>query len=156
MCCTDPPGKLSSECESSSDCNIGDLIWIKSCSATATDQRFTAVGQTIRPAIDQNLCFTIMGYGTAQDTDGSTITTPIQLQLCEENNSLWDFKVVESSSSNQLAIRIVVWLSSITPNHMRRYIQDYAPVHGGTPLRIGLLFDRFKEFGLCFVNKLTA
>ena len=102
MSCTDPHGKLFSECESSSDCNIGDLIWIKSCSATATDQRFTAVGQTIRPVIDQNLCFTVMGYGTAQDTDGSTITTPIQLQSCEENNSNQQFVGFQSSGKFEL------------------------------------------------------
>ena len=102
MSCTDPSDKLCSECESSSDCNVDDLIWMRSCSATATDQRFTSLGLTIRPAIDQNLCFTIMGYGTAQDTDGLTITTPIQLKLCEENNRNQQFVGFQSSGKFEL------------------------------------------------------
>lgn len=37
---------------------------------------------TIRPTSDTRLCFTIMGYGPATDTDGRPIDTPIQLQQC--------------------------------------------------------------------------
>jgi len=103
MTCTDSHSNLSSECESSGDCNIGDLIRIKDCDDTARDQQFNAVGQTIRPAIDQTLCFTIMGYGRGEDTDGETITTPIQLQLCEENDGNQQFVGFKSAGKFELS-----------------------------------------------------
>jgi hypothetical protein len=73
------------------------------CDETAIDQRFTAVGGTIRPAADPSLCFTIMGYGEAQDFDGVTIATPIQLQLCEVNNSNQQFVGYQSSGNFELS-----------------------------------------------------
>ncbi|KAL3786241.1 hypothetical protein ACHAW5_000997 [Stephanodiscus triporus] len=103
MICTDLPGELSSECSSSGDCNLDDFIIIKDCSPSARDQQFTAVGLTIRPTIDPTLCFTIMGYGTAKDFDDVTITTPIQLKLCEENNSNQQFVGYRSSGKFELS-----------------------------------------------------
>jgi hypothetical protein len=106
--CTHPPSNLSSECSSSGDCNIGDLIRIESCDSYC-DQLFTtvrqsnAVGHTICPAINPMSCFTIMGYKTMLDTDGVTITTPIQLQLCEENNSNQTFIGYQSSGKFELS-----------------------------------------------------
>jgi len=103
MMCTDLPGELSSECSSSSDCNLDDFIIIKGCSSSASDQQFTAVGRTIRPTIDPTLCFTIMGYGTAQDFDGVTITQPIQLKPRGENNSNQQFVGYQNSGKFELS-----------------------------------------------------
>lgn len=64
------------------DCRVGENIKVQHCSGSSVVQRFFADNGTIRPTIAPSLCFTIMGYGTAQDTDGKTITTPIQLQSC--------------------------------------------------------------------------
>jgi hypothetical protein len=73
------------------------------CDETAIDQRFNAAGGTIRPAADPSLCFTIMGYDEAQDFDNVTITTPIQLQSCVENNSDQQFVGYQSSGNFELS-----------------------------------------------------
>jgi hypothetical protein len=103
MMCTDSNSNLSSECSSRRDCNVGDIIRIEDCDETARDQQFTAVGLTVRPAIDPTLCFTIMGYGPGEDTDGKTITTPIQLQLCEENDRNQQFVGFQSGGKFELS-----------------------------------------------------
>lgn len=71
---------IYSECDGGS-CRQGDTILIQRCGSSIT-QQFVASGLTIRPASDTSLCFTIMGYSSARDTDGNIITTPIQLQDC--------------------------------------------------------------------------
>ena len=44
-----------------------------------------------------------MGYGRARDTDGLTITTPIKLQSCKENNSNQQFVGFKSSGKFELS-----------------------------------------------------
>lgn len=100
--CTDLPGYLSLECSSSSNCIVGNEIIIKHCSL-ASDQKFTEVGGTIRPAIDTSLCFTIMGYDRAEDNDGDPITDPIQLQPCENENPNQQFVGFQSSGKFELS-----------------------------------------------------
>lgn len=63
-------------------CSAGEYIKLHYCSASSSDQKFIGIDGTIRPASDKTLCFTIMGYGPATDTDGLSIDTPIQLQQC--------------------------------------------------------------------------
>ena len=63
-------------------CSVGEYIKLHYCSASSVDQTFVGMDGTIRPASDTRLCFTIMGYGPATDTDGRPIDTPIQLQQC--------------------------------------------------------------------------
>ncbi len=73
-----------------------------------------------------------------------------------EINNLWDLRVLESSSSVLLKIPNDVSVSSIIPNYMRRYIQDYAPMGGRMTLRIGLLIDRLNDSGRYFVIRLSV
>lgn len=70
----------------SGGCNSGSEIKVQRCDEDNNKQQFVAIGRTIRPSGDDSLCFTIMGYNSAQDTDGDTITEPIQLQECQEND----------------------------------------------------------------------
>jgi len=70
----------------SGGCNAGSEIKVQRCDEDNNKQYFVAIGRTIRPSGDDSLCFTIMGYNSAQDTDGGTITEPIQLQECQEND----------------------------------------------------------------------
>jgi hypothetical protein len=64
--------------ECSGSCREGQEIRIMRCGG----DKFVVVGNTIRPASDTSLCFTVMGYSTAKDTDGDPITEPIQLKDC--------------------------------------------------------------------------
>ncbi|KAL3816444.1 hypothetical protein ACHAXA_001026 [Cyclostephanos tholiformis] len=89
------------ECSSSNDCKVGNEIIIKHCSS-ARDQKFTEVGGTIRPAMDTTLCFTVMGYGRAEDNDGDPITEPIQLQSCDGDNSNQKFVGFRNSGRFEL------------------------------------------------------
>ena len=65
--------------ECSGSCREGQEIRIMRCGG----DKFVAVGNTIRPSSDTSLCFTVMGYSTAKDTDGDAITTPIELKDCD-------------------------------------------------------------------------
>ena len=90
---------FSSECDGSS-CRQGDNILIQRCGSYIT-QQFVASGLTIRPASDTSLCFTIMGYSSARDTDGNIITEPIQLQECN-GNSNQEFNGYQSNGQFEL------------------------------------------------------
>ena len=78
------------------DCQADDFIKIARCSTPPSqDQLFSAIDGTIRPALNTSLCFTTMGYADALDTDGRTISTPIQLQPCLENT--WNQPVMNQT-----------------------------------------------------------
>jgi hypothetical protein len=92
----------STECSGTDGCYVGNNLYQKQCNDQSIDQLFTVVGNTIRSTFDQSLCFTVMGYDRAIDTDGDPITTPIELQLCNENNSLQQFVGYNSSGKFEL------------------------------------------------------
>jgi hypothetical protein len=90
------------ECSGTDGCYVGNNVYQKQCNNESIDQLFTVVGNTIRSTFDPSLCFTVMGYHRAIDTDGDPITTPIELQLCDENNSLQQFVGYKSSGMFEL------------------------------------------------------
>jgi hypothetical protein len=87
----------------SGGCNAGSEIKIQRCDEDNNKQYFVAIGRTIRPSGDDNLCFTIMGYNSAQDTDGDTITEPIQLQECQENDADQQFTGYSTENEFELS-----------------------------------------------------
>ena len=78
------------ECRGS-DCISGTTIQINKCSSSSIQQKFIAIGKTIRPVSNPNLCFTITGY------DGKD--TPIKLRTCNNSSG-------SSSSSKQNFIQL--------------------------------------------------
>jgi hypothetical protein len=77
------------ECRGS-DCISGTTIQINKCSSSSIHQKFIAMGKTIRPVSNPNLCFTVTGY------DGKD--TPIKLRTCNNSGG--------SSSSKQNFIQL--------------------------------------------------
>jgi len=67
--------------ECRNNCRLGDSVYVDWCDSSWR-QRFISVGDTIRPASDTSLCFTVTGYSE---------TEPIRVMKCEER---WDQKFV--------------------------------------------------------------
>jgi hypothetical protein len=94
--------------------------------STTEDQLFSAIDGTIRPALNTSLCFTIMGYGDDLDTDGRTISTPIQLQPCLDN--AWNQPVMNQTF---LKLRVGDGFDLIpTTNNRRCLAQLHHPKSG--------------------------
>jgi len=60
-------------------CISGTTVRINKCSSSSIHQKFIAIGKTIRPVSNPNLCFTVTGY------DGKD--TPIKLRTCNNTGS---------------------------------------------------------------------
>jgi hypothetical protein len=60
-------------------CISGTTVQINKCSSSSNLQKFIAIGKTIRPVSNPNLCFTVTGY------DGKD--TPIKLRTCNNDGS---------------------------------------------------------------------
>lgn len=89
--------------ECNGGCQEGDELRVQRCDRDSDDQKFVVIGRTFRPMADISLCFTIMGYSSATDSDGQPITEPIEIQQCEEDNEDQQFTGYRTDAEFELS-----------------------------------------------------